>query len=85
MQSIYHPPKVDIISKIYHPFRQERISLKNDKFLWKLVVFHGSPSWTRTNDNSVNSRVLYRLSYGGIFNCFSKVVTRAGIEPPLPA
>ena len=26
----------------------------------------GSPSWTRTNDNSVNSRVLYRLSYGGI-------------------
>ena len=38
---IYHPPKVDIISKIYHPFRQERISLKNDKFLSKLVVFLG--------------------------------------------
>ena len=38
---IYHPPQVDIISKIYHPFRQERISLKNDKFLSKLVVFHG--------------------------------------------
>ena len=36
---IYHPPQVDIISKIYHPFRQERISLKNDKFLSKLVVF----------------------------------------------
>jgi len=36
---IYHPPKVDIISKIYHPFRKERISLKNDKFLSKLVVF----------------------------------------------
>ena len=30
---IYHPPKVDIISKIYQPFRKERISLKNDKFL----------------------------------------------------
>ena len=28
---------------------------------------HGSPSWTRTNDTAVNSRVLYRLSYGGIF------------------
>ncbi len=27
------------ISEIYHPFRQERISLKNDKFLSKLVVF----------------------------------------------
>ena len=39
---IYHPPQVDIISKIYHPFRQERISLKNDKFLSKLVVFHGA-------------------------------------------
>ena len=23
----------------------------------------GSPSWTRTNDTAVNSRVLYRLSY----------------------
>ena len=28
---------------------------------------HGSPSWTRTNDTAVNSRVLYRLSYGGTF------------------
>ncbi len=27
---------------------------------------HGSPSWTRTNDTAVNSRVLYRLSYRGI-------------------
>ena len=27
----------------------------------------GSPSWTRTNDTAVNSRVLYRLSYGGIW------------------
>ena len=25
-----------------------------------------SPSWTRTNDTAVNSRVLYRLSYEGI-------------------
>ena len=31
-------------------------------------AFHeiGSPSWTRTNDNAVNSRGLYRLSYRGI-------------------
>ena len=27
----------------------------------------GSSSWTRTNDPAVNSRMLYRLSYGGIF------------------
>ena len=26
----------------------------------------GSPSWTRTNDPAVNSRMLYRLSYRGI-------------------
>ena len=25
---IYHPPKADIIPKVYHPFRKERISLK---------------------------------------------------------
>ena len=40
MRSIYHPPQVDIIPKVYHPFRKGRISLKNDKFLSKLVVFH---------------------------------------------
>ena len=28
--------------------------------------FCGSPSWTRTNDPAVNSRMLYRLSYRGI-------------------
>jgi len=28
--------------KIYRPFRQERISLKNDKFQRKLVVFPGN-------------------------------------------
>ena len=38
-EGIYHRAQSDIISKIYHPFRKERISLKNDKFLSKLVVF----------------------------------------------
>ena len=50
---IYHPPQVDIISKIYHPFRQERISLKNDKFLSKLVVFHGAGGGGRTRTVSL--------------------------------
>ena len=45
---IYHRTKCDIIPKIYHPFRQERISLKNDKFLSKLVVFHGGAGGIRT-------------------------------------
>ena len=44
---IYRPPKVDIISKIYHPFSEERISLKNDKFRQKLVVFLGAGSGGR--------------------------------------
>ena len=26
----------------------------------------GSPTWTRTRDNSINSRMLYQLSYRGI-------------------
>ena len=41
------------------------------------VLFLGSPSWTRTNDNSVNSRVLYRLSYGGILNVGVDLFSRA--------
>ena len=28
----------------------------------------GSSNWTRTSDTLINSQVLYRLSYGGIFN-----------------
>ena len=32
----------------------------------KFDLVCGSPSWTRTNDPAVNSRMLYRLSYRGI-------------------
>ena len=38
-------------------------SPKNVKFGF---IQYGSPSWTRTNDPAVNSRMLYRLSYRGI-------------------
>ena len=37
-----------------------------------MAAILGSPSWTRTNDTAVNSRVLYRLSYGGIFQASKK-------------
>ena len=57
---IYHPPQVDIISKIYHPFSEERISLKNDKFLSKLVVFHGRSGETRTRGLCVPNAALYQ-------------------------
>ena len=36
---IYHPPKLDIISKIYHPFRKERISLKTPSLYHNEGVF----------------------------------------------
>jgi hypothetical protein len=36
---------------------------------------HGSPNRARTCDNSINSRVLYQLSYQGI------MVEPSGIEP----
>ena len=47
-------------------FRKERLAvvLATSRF--------GSPSWTRTNDPAVNSRVLYRLSYGGMWQALVK-------------
>ena len=33
---------------------------------WANGAKFGSPSWTRTNDPAVNSRMLYQLSYWGI-------------------
>ena len=38
-EGIYHPPKVGIISKIYHPFREERISLKTPSLFHNEGVF----------------------------------------------
>ena len=39
-EDIYHPLKADIISKIYHPFRKERISLKKAR---RSVLFSWLP------------------------------------------
>ena len=44
------------------------------------VAVNGSPSWTRTSDTAVNSRVLYRLSYGGISRAFTCSKCYAGID-----
>ena len=47
-----------------------------------MTAHSGSPSWTRTNDTAVNSRVLYRLSYGGICQAsFQKPVLALPIFP----
>ena len=47
------------------PLTEFNLKEKN-RDVQKNVSIFGSPSWTRTNDTAVNSRVLYRLSYGGI-------------------
>ena len=38
-KGIYHPPKAVITSKIYHPFREERISLKTPSLYHNEGVF----------------------------------------------
>ena len=64
--------------------RWERVDpLRHQHQLLIMRFLFGSPSWTRTNDNSVNSRVLYRLSYGGICFCFSKSGDSWGNRTPV--
>ena len=48
--------KIDIFTK------EKTLKLNNYGSYFK-VYSYGSPSWTRTNDPAVNSRMLYRLSY----------------------
>ena len=42
-EGIYHPPKVDIISKIYHPFQRERISLNRRSHIMLIFDRGGVP------------------------------------------
>ncbi len=53
MRSIYHPPQVDIILKVYHPFRKERISLKKGVH-FREVLFSGSFELNDTNSKRLN-------------------------------
>ena len=45
---------------VLHKFNKRSTNKKEYRLVLFLVC--GSPCWTRTNDNAVNSRVLYRLS-----------------------
>ncbi len=40
------------------------------------ILANGSPSWTRTNDISINSRMLYQLSYQGIGGAIAEAFAR---------
>ncbi len=59
-EGIYHPPQVDIIPKVYHPFREERISLK--KALALQVVFSGADYGARTRHLHLGKVALYQMS-----------------------
>ena len=48
-----------------------------------MYVFCGSPSWTRTNDPAVNSRMLYQLSYWGIFKVRQRPTFPGGRPPSI--
>ena len=48
------------MSTIYNQDKKEKAKRKNQHVGWFFLF--GSPCWTRTNDLSINSRVLYRLS-----------------------
>ncbi len=51
LQSYIIARKCDIISEIYHPFRQERISLKNPLLSGgQKRVFRGGSGWIRTTE-----------------------------------
>ena len=52
-EGIYHRSYSDIISKIYHPFRQERISLKKRTFVGRQKF---SFSWRRWRDSNSRRR-----------------------------
>ena len=69
--------KCDIISKIYHPFRKERISVQKNLFglFDKRDFLHGADDGARTRYLHLGKVALYQMSY------IRKLVPPAGIEP----
>ena len=57
--------KCDIISKIYHPFRKERISLQKNLFCLfdKRDFLHGADDGARTRYLHLGKVALYQMSY----------------------
>ena len=47
-----------------------------------IFLNNGTHGRTRTCDKLVNSQLLYRLSYMGVFILIPLMVLRGGIEPP---
>ncbi len=60
-EGIYHRTKCDIISKIYHPFRKERISLQ--KAIASAIAFCMAERMARILNTPSLRFVLYLLRY----------------------
>ena len=62
-----------LLHDVFRKPHRQKVSLKpkqktrTSRFLSTLRFLFGSSSWTRTNDPAVNSRMLYQLSYRGIY------------------
>ena len=78
---IYHPLKADIISKIYHPFRKERISLK--KAPTKSMLFSGGAEENRTPVRKPIRRPFYTLSEVFVVSLIPLRLTGSALGSPL--
>jgi hypothetical protein len=58
--------------------------MKNKKENRGLSSLFGSPSWTRTSNPAVNSRMLYLLSYRGINLLLAMTYSPKGSRPQYP-
>ena len=76
-EGIYHRSQSDIISKIYHPFRKERISLKKVSFVSRQKRLFSWQGWQDLNLRMTESKsVALPLGY-----IPKKMGWKIGIEP----
>ena len=63
--------------------RESKSRALTDLAMPQSVKKNGSPDWTRTSDSLINSQVLYRLSYRGIFS--GKYLLSRGVATQVPS
>ena len=63
--------------------RESKSRALTDLAIPQLLKKNGSPDWTRTSDSLINSQVLYRLSYRGIYS--GKYLLSRGVATQVPS